>query len=463
MVAEVCQSFLAGKNAVAEIQALKTENKGLWSALKKFFTSLFTKINKIYKTVSPDSAEGKYIADMRNSVKNIRDAFFEGAVAASKNAAQNKQSGNKKANELHEQEEIRHKSRVDKYTSKKYNKDDLYTSTAEFIREVPSGARSDFARSLANKTTEINEGETKLVYINAGGKVYAFLADGYMTRRILSSSANNIHILKERDDYANGTKSNRKDPNRWIKRVSDLRGESASNISVLESRRRSVGNDQIFDEESRSNRAGDTERVRENSYSEEEIDRIVKQLKELYGLNEDKAIRHKSRTTFNINDYSIDELIKFTDKEFEEAIASLSLEDILTDEDWNDPNLWKTIDQTVEDISEERNVEPERIRILVRRQGLGNSYIDDKSIAVMTKERINEAIEDSGLNTLLSTQESISQEYLQRTLLISRYLRTIWIEMSLIQRLKVTTVARWVIMIMQRHLRILDSLLPYSN
>ena len=67
---------------------------------------------KNYKTVSPDSAEGKYIADMRNSVKNIRDAFFEGAVAASNNAAQNKQNGNKKANELHEQKEIRHKSRV---------------------------------------------------------------------------------------------------------------------------------------------------------------------------------------------------------------------------------------------------------------------------------------------------------------------------------------------------------------
>ena len=121
MVAEACQSFLASKNAVAEIQALKTENKGLWSALKKFFTSLFTKINKIYKTVSPDSAEGKYIADMRNSVKNIRDAFFEGAVAASKNAAQNKQNVEKKANELNEQKEIRHKSRVDKYTLKEYN------------------------------------------------------------------------------------------------------------------------------------------------------------------------------------------------------------------------------------------------------------------------------------------------------------------------------------------------------
>ena len=86
MVAEACQSFLASKNAVAEIQALKTENKGLWSALKRFFTSLFTKINKIYKTVPPDSAEGRYLAEMKNSVKKIRDAFMESAVAASEKA-----------------------------------------------------------------------------------------------------------------------------------------------------------------------------------------------------------------------------------------------------------------------------------------------------------------------------------------------------------------------------------------
>ncbi len=86
MVAEACQKFLASKSAVAEIKALKTKNKGLWTTLKKFFTSLFNKINKVYKTVPPDSAEGKYIADMRKSVKPIRDAFFEGAVEASKKA-----------------------------------------------------------------------------------------------------------------------------------------------------------------------------------------------------------------------------------------------------------------------------------------------------------------------------------------------------------------------------------------
>ena len=86
VIAEACQSFLASKSAVVEIKALKTKNKGLWTALKKFFTTLFTKLNKVYKTVDPDSIEGKYIASMRKAVKPIRDAFMEGAVEAGKKA-----------------------------------------------------------------------------------------------------------------------------------------------------------------------------------------------------------------------------------------------------------------------------------------------------------------------------------------------------------------------------------------
>ena len=94
MVADACMSFLASKSAIAEINALKTKNKSLWTALKKFFTTLFTKLNNIYKTVDPDTVEGKYIADMRNSVKKIRDAFMEGVTAASeKNALHEKQDG----------------------------------------------------------------------------------------------------------------------------------------------------------------------------------------------------------------------------------------------------------------------------------------------------------------------------------------------------------------------------------
>jgi hypothetical protein len=54
--------------------------------LKKAKFSLFNKLSTIYKGVDPDSVEGKYIADMRKTVKPIRDAFMEGVAQASKNA-----------------------------------------------------------------------------------------------------------------------------------------------------------------------------------------------------------------------------------------------------------------------------------------------------------------------------------------------------------------------------------------
>ena len=82
MVADACQKFLASNTAIEQIKALKSENKGFWNALKRFFSSLFNKVNKIYKTVEPDGYEGRYIANMRNSVKRIRDAFMEGVAAA---------------------------------------------------------------------------------------------------------------------------------------------------------------------------------------------------------------------------------------------------------------------------------------------------------------------------------------------------------------------------------------------
>ena len=133
MIAEACQSFLTSKSAVAEIKALKTKNKGLWSALKKFFTSWFNKINKVYKTVPPDSAEGKYIASMRKAVKPICDAFLEGAVESSKNAA----SGSKTEAKTTENKVMRSQARI---AEEKYNKATANTEILNLVSNVSNGS-----------------------------------------------------------------------------------------------------------------------------------------------------------------------------------------------------------------------------------------------------------------------------------------------------------------------------------
>lgn len=53
-------------------------------------------------------------------------------------------------------------------------------------------------------------------------------------------------------------------------------------------------------------------------------------------------------------------------------------------------------DYSVEDISEELNVAPQKMRYLIRREGLGDSYVEDSKKAVMKQARIDEAIDDSG-------------------------------------------------------------------
>ena len=295
-------------------------------------------------------------------------------------------------------ENIRHKSRVDKYTSKRYNRNKVnYRYDFDFLhKNFPSeNERLSEAHRLAvwwPYKKDVQAGDQTLISMNGVWYVVEKFDDAtgqyQVEERLRNEEFETIYKeIKERG-----------------------RSGQVKSISTAIDRFNSVDRQRNLNEKRESSALGNEvgyggQNNQIQGLGEDEIARRERSAsngdRNSQSGGEDKQesadiIRHKSRTTFNINDYSIDELIKFTDKEFEEAIASLSLEDILTDEDWNDPNLWKTIDQTVEDISEERNVEPERIRILVRRQGLGNSYIDDKSIAVMTKERINEAIEDSG-------------------------------------------------------------------
>ena len=75
------------KNAVAEIKALKSENKGLWTALKKFFTSFFNKINKLYKETPPDAPEGGGSADLPDSGAVDRPVGGDTDIPADKDAS----------------------------------------------------------------------------------------------------------------------------------------------------------------------------------------------------------------------------------------------------------------------------------------------------------------------------------------------------------------------------------------
>lgn len=93
--------------------------------------------------------------------------------------------------------------------------------------------------------------------------------------------------------------------------------------------------------------------------------------------------------SLNLNDYTIDDILKWSDEEYARAYKELGLaaipDDILLEDDFD-----------FEDVAEELDEEPEKIEILYRRKGLGGSHIAADRMAVMTEKRIGERIHDSG-------------------------------------------------------------------
>ena len=86
IVADACMTVLSTDAGIKAVTNLKTENKGLWNALKRFFTQFFNRIDKMYKGVKVDSEEGQYLADMHETAKKLRDLFVEGAQTAAKSS-----------------------------------------------------------------------------------------------------------------------------------------------------------------------------------------------------------------------------------------------------------------------------------------------------------------------------------------------------------------------------------------
>ena len=85
-----------------------------------------------------------------------------------------------------------------------------------------------------------------------------------------------------------------------------------------------------------------------------------------------------------------------------EAYRALGLDDIISESDSDLELSDSDIEElyggeiSIEDISEELGVEPEKIEILIRREGLGTSHVETENMAVMSSKRIDRAIADSG-------------------------------------------------------------------
>ena len=118
------------------------------------------------------------------------------------------------------------------------------------------------------------------------------------------------------------------------------------------------------------------------------------QIKDVNNTNptENKDIRYADRDT--IDDLTLDDLMNLSDEAFYKLYDNLGLEDWLLED--SDVEELSGGEVSIDDISEKLNVEPKKIEILIRRNGLGTSHIEENHTAVMTQKRIDQGIKDSG-------------------------------------------------------------------
>ena len=83
VVADSCESFLADGDAVAKIAELKAKDKTLWQTIKDFITSLVARIKAAYEGLSPNSVEGRLVAEMLDSAEKLQQMWTEMLVEAS--------------------------------------------------------------------------------------------------------------------------------------------------------------------------------------------------------------------------------------------------------------------------------------------------------------------------------------------------------------------------------------------
>ena len=85
VVADSMEAMLADGNVVEKLIALKAKDNALFAKMKQFFDNLLNKIRNIYKGQTPDSAEGRAVMEMTDSIEKIQQLFADALVDASEN------------------------------------------------------------------------------------------------------------------------------------------------------------------------------------------------------------------------------------------------------------------------------------------------------------------------------------------------------------------------------------------
>lgn len=85
VVADAMETMLTDGNLVEKLAKLKKQDKSIWQKIKDFIDNWAAKIREAYEGLSPDSTEGRMVAEMVDSIDQLQQLFAEGLVEASEN------------------------------------------------------------------------------------------------------------------------------------------------------------------------------------------------------------------------------------------------------------------------------------------------------------------------------------------------------------------------------------------
>ncbi len=234
---------------------------------RNVFKKIYDEIKYLYKLATAGSKEKRQL----EKVKRAFDKAYKADTKASAEGADTKFS-------------VSDKNNLDKSRENSYN---LYTNSNEYQQEVTPRDKFTFARSLANNTSDMADGDYKLFHIKCYDKIYCFSADGYMHGRIVHSKNVDSYKAKERgiDEYSrNWINKDREIATLWAESVQGEQG-GYEDDSVILGRGRSNSSDTLPKNSYERYTPRYNERDREAFESKAERDEIIRQLRELYGLD----------------------------------------------------------------------------------------------------------------------------------------------------------------------------------
>ena len=87
VIADSCEAMLADGEVIQKLAELKAKDKDLWEKIKSFIADLVAKIKAAYKGLSPDSIEGRYVAEMLEVAERLKALWTDALADASDNYA----------------------------------------------------------------------------------------------------------------------------------------------------------------------------------------------------------------------------------------------------------------------------------------------------------------------------------------------------------------------------------------